>query len=324
MDYQKALVLKQEMSASMLAKKRGNTSLVSFAAGTKGAIINRTTDFSTHINGVGITTSRSGESVIKIFTRGNLRSSPAALAQSYGMTVKDILVEQIGQVEFKSHKARHRPPFPGLSIGHYKVTAGTLGCFVQDSQQDIYILSNNHVLANTNDAFGGDAILQPGRLDNGRTKNDAIARLTHLVPLQFTNSNSMDAAIAKVNDHVDIIKPIANKITVTGISMPTTRLKVEKYGRTSGYTTGTITTRNLDLEIDFDGRLIAFEDQFEIKGSIKNGKRTKFCEAGDSGSLILESGTGNAVGLLFAGSRDGTSFATPISEILTAFSVKIL
>ena len=49
-----------------------------------------------------------------------------------------------------------------------------------------------------------------------------------------------------------------------------------------------------------------------------------FCDAGDSGALILEQHTLNAVGLLFAGTDDGTTFATPIKEVLTELSVKIL
>ncbi len=50
----------------------------------------------------------------------------------------------------------------GGSIGHYKITAGTLGGFVEDDER-YYMLSNNHVLANGNLCFGGDPILQRAR-----------------------------------------------------------------------------------------------------------------------------------------------------------------
>lgn len=53
---------------------------------------------------------------------------------------------------------------PGGSCGHYKITAGTLGGFVEDDEHH-YILSNNHVLANSNFCFGDDPILQPGPAD---------------------------------------------------------------------------------------------------------------------------------------------------------------
>ena len=55
---------------------------------------------------------------------------------------------------------RFRPAPGGVSIGHVAITAGTLGCWVTKNGQKV-ILSNNHVLANSNDAEIGDAILQP-------------------------------------------------------------------------------------------------------------------------------------------------------------------
>jgi hypothetical protein len=50
----------------------------------------------------------------------------------------------------------------GISIGHFRVTAGTLGCLVQDRDGNRFILSNNHVLADENKAEVGDVILQAG------------------------------------------------------------------------------------------------------------------------------------------------------------------
>ena len=54
----------------------------------------------------------------------------------------------------------------GVSVGHPSITAGTLGCLVQDAaRRHRYILSNNHVLANCNSAALGASILQPGPAD---------------------------------------------------------------------------------------------------------------------------------------------------------------
>jgi hypothetical protein len=61
---------------------------------------------------------------------------------------------------------RFRPAPGGVSIGHREITAGTLGCWVHRSGQWM-MLSNNHVLANSNDAEIGDPILQPGPFDSG-------------------------------------------------------------------------------------------------------------------------------------------------------------
>ncbi len=82
---------------------------------------------------------------------------------------------------------RHRPTIPaGVSIGHFKVTAGTLGAIVRDrATNQPYILSNNHVLANSNDAATGDPILQPAAMDGGRQPGDTVAVLDRFIPLRY-------------------------------------------------------------------------------------------------------------------------------------------
>lgn len=81
-------------------------------------------------------------------------------------------VIEIGKVRLLGiRQERHRPAQPGLSIGHYKISAGTFGAVVKDIETgEPLILSNNHILANgTNGRDGrakiGDPILQPGGCD---------------------------------------------------------------------------------------------------------------------------------------------------------------
>lgn len=82
---------------------------------------------------------------------------------------------------------RWRPVIPpGVSMGHYRVSAGTFGAVVRDRLTGEYLLlSNNHVLANSNDAQAGDAILQPGATDRGVNPSDVVARLERFAPLRF-------------------------------------------------------------------------------------------------------------------------------------------
>jgi hypothetical protein len=82
---------------------------------------------------------------------------------------------------------RWRPVIPpGVSVGHYKVTAGTLGAMVRDRLTGEYLLlSNNHVLANSNDAMVGDIILQPGATDRGVNPSDVVARLERFQALRY-------------------------------------------------------------------------------------------------------------------------------------------
>ena len=86
-------------------------------------------------------------------------------------------------VAFQDPKQRLRPARPGCSIGHYQITAGTLGCLVKRGDQ-VYILSNNHVLANSNAAQLGESIWQPGKYDGG-TSADQIATLEQFIRIGF-------------------------------------------------------------------------------------------------------------------------------------------
>lgn len=90
---------------------------------------------------------------------------------------------------YDSPRDRFRPEIPsGVSIGHYKITAGTLGTIVTDKNTgEKLILSNNHVLANSNNALVGDAILQPGPADGGQNPADMVARLERFVQIRFVD-----------------------------------------------------------------------------------------------------------------------------------------
>lgn len=99
-------------------------------------------------------------------------------------------VLEIGYIRaYDSPRDRFRPTIPsGVSIGHYKITAGTLGAMVTDKQTgERLLLSNNHVLANSNDALVGDAILQPGPTDGGQNPADRVATLERFIRIRFTD-----------------------------------------------------------------------------------------------------------------------------------------
>ncbi|MBI5670990.1 MAG: hypothetical protein HZC41_23600 [Chloroflexi bacterium] len=97
-------------------------------------------------------------------------------------------VVEVGYLRaYATPRDRYRPTIPcGVSIGHYKITAGTLGAIVTDRNTgEKLILSNNHVLANSNDALVGDPILQPGPTDGGQNPGDIVARLERFVRLRY-------------------------------------------------------------------------------------------------------------------------------------------
>lgn len=86
-----------------------------------------------------------------------------------------------GIIDADVHRMRLRPAPAGISVAHFRVTAGTLGCFARGRtaprSNRVLMLSNNHVLANSNVANLGDNILQPGPYDGGVNPADRVAIL---------------------------------------------------------------------------------------------------------------------------------------------------
>src|SRR5437667_10755581 len=72
--------------------------------------------------------------------------------------------------------------------------SGTLGSLVKNSSGVEYILSNNHVLADTDQAAPGENISQPGLVDNNCRPATTVAHFT-VAPHLGTN---VDAALAKL------------------------------------------------------------------------------------------------------------------------------
>jgi hypothetical protein len=221
---------------------------------------------------------------------------------------------------------RIRPAEGGYSVAHVKVTAGTIATCVYDILPGgtvsppahgigipprYYILSNNHVLANSNDAALGDWILQPGPYDGGVDPADRIARLSRFIPITFDppvardrHNNLVDAAVAEGPFHdldrdiywIGYVRGWRRKANV-GVGMT-----VQKTGRTTNYTTGRITAISATIDVGYGGgRVARFKDQIVT---------TNISAGGDSGSLVTTLDD-VAVGLLFAGS----SIATIVNQI---------
>jgi hypothetical protein len=235
----------------------------------------------------------------------------------------DLLSIQPVTTRTQNLRARTRPLVPGVSVGHPDISAGTLGTVVTDRRDGSKaILSNNHVLANSNNASIGDPCIQPGTIDGGTT-GDVIGSLSRFI--QVRDGVEVDAAIARLGD--DFVSPltIGTSLGLTGRFTNARRaIEVAKIGRTTGFTWGRISAVALiDLEITFGNRLVSFDDQIEIRSPAAS----PFSAGGDSGSLVVDL-QGNAVGLLFAGttSRDGLldiTYVNPIGTVLDLLEVDL-
>ncbi len=223
-------------------------------------------------------------------------------------------VEEAGKLIAFSNTGRYRPALGGVSIGHYKITAGTLGCLVKERKTGkILILSNNHVLANSNHAKKGDAILQPGPYDGGKSSADILAALDRWIEIKFDKQgNLVDAALARPKR----IKQVKPEIILIGIPQGTVKAKlgmfIQKLGRTTGYTTGKIKDIRATVKISYDQKTALFRNQILT---------TNISQGGDSGSLVLNLKK-RAVGLLFAGS-EAVTVLNPISEVLKLLDVQL-
>jgi hypothetical protein len=198
--------------------------------------------------------------------------------------------------------------------------SGTLGSLVQDSQTK-YILSNNHVLGLAGHATVGDDISQPGLIDNGCQAGTIVADFTVAPAL----SSGVDCAIAQLrNGLMDATGFIEDIGTISGVvKTPTVGLSVAKSGRTTGFTTGSISSVSTTVSVKYPdecgghkGPTFTFTNQVVINSST-------FSAGGDSGSLIVSNNNCHQpVALLFAGSST-TTIGNPISLVLTRLSAAL-
>lgn len=314
MDLKEALNIKTALSKDLLSPKIGGRKMLKenyskFA--NFGNIDN--------VIGVGIG-SKSNSNIINIYIEKEEVFNNNVICENYNVGRQDeIAIITIGKVDLFP-KRNHRPAFPGCSIGHTQVTAGTIGCVVYN-ENGTYILSNNHVLANLNNAVKGDHILQPGPHDGGLIGYNTIGYLEDFEAIDLINDNEMDAAIALI-ERADVNPIIPYVGIIRGQEPPQINMRVEKYGRTTEHTIGVIKDIGADVLVNCNGTVVKFIDQIRITSSIP---AHLFSTGGDSGSLIVNQGNKHAVALLFAGNDiTNTTFATPIIKILNRFNVQIL
>ncbi len=279
-------------------------------------------------------------------------------SQIIPMKVEDVDTDviEVGRIKMLNNRTdRLRPALPGCSIGHYRVSAGTLGAIVRDrATGEALILSNNHILANGSNGYDGrcavgDPILQPGSYDGG-TEKDRIAGLVRFVPInrgvseqqatcpyasgfsavtnavlrmfrpnyevrvfkKLSHSNTVDCAVARPDRPDFIDASIMEFGLIKGVAEAQPGMMLRKSGRTTGVTTGSVTTIGTTLKVDMDDdERVVFTDQ--VTTNLKSS-------GGDSGSLVVTPDN-RAVGLLFAGSDKITVF-NRIENVMEALNIE--
>lgn len=258
---------------------------------------------------------RTGRTCLKVYVEKKVAKGKLSKGDLVPPLISQVETDvvEVGKIRpLASNRRRSRPARGGASIGHYKITAGTLGCLVKDKKTGrTLMVSNNHVLANSNEAKKGDAILQPGAADGGKNPQDKIAELERWITIGFgAKANTVDAAVAlPLND-----KDVSPEISFIGIPTGTVKGKVglviQKTGRTTDHTLGEIKDINATMRVDYDGQTALFRNQI-LTSAMSQG--------GDSGSLVLDQKR-RAVGLLFAGS-DLVTLCNPIEDVFKLLDV---
>lgn len=225
---------------------------------------------------------------------------------------------------------------------------GTLGALVEDDQKNEYILSNNHVLAESDQGHAGDAIDQPGLIDGACTPLNRpgstvlpVGMLKYFVPLKSAQTN-VDAALALAapgavdptgailglgssgpDQQLSAAPPMAGRGETLNAS--NLDMDVVKSGRTTGLTCSNIEAVALTVKVDYYKDCAetqpyttkTYTNQIGVSGA-------HFTDSGDSGALLLDASNAQAIGLYFAGGTDGDghglSVANPIGDVLHELS----
>lgn len=239
------------------------------------------------------------------------------IPKEYKGIITDVI--EVGEIKAQAFTSKVRPTLGGYSIGPAGYsTVGTLGCLVTNktgTELSTYILSNNHVIARENAASIGSLILQPAQGDGGSNPSDGVANLSQFVTIDFSGGNNLvDCAIAKVISTTLVSSQIASIGNISGIASAIVGGWVQKSGRSSGYTTGTIQSINTTLSVSYSGGKTAT--------FIRQITTSYMSTTGDSGSILLDSNN-RVIGLLFAGSTSISAF-NDIRDVLKSFRSRLL
>lgn len=291
-----------------------------------------------------------GEPAIVVGVRRKVAVHQLHLKDVVPLSIKGVKTDvvEVGELKLLQDPTEKFRPCPGgVSVGHFRISAGTLGCWVKKSGRYM-LLSNNHVLADMNEGQIGDPIYQPGPHDGGgpmdcigylhsyvkinlvnlsdcgvakvvaKTLNLAAAilgRRTRLVPAIPALNNLVDCALAEPVSEYVVLDKVLNLGEISGTSELSLGQEVHKSGRTSGVTTGIVSQIEVTANVQVgEGKIAVFEDQVMISGG-----NSEFSGPGDSGSAILT--TANELGgLLFAGGT-GVTLVNRYANVKAALDI---
>ncbi len=202
--------------------------------------------------------------------------------------------------------------------GEY-VFVGTLGAMVRDRTTGATMAMTNFHVACVNEEWTvGDRIVQPSRVDGGDVTSQQFGSLSRAVL-----SENTDGAVILVDGAKRWDGEVVGIGAVAGSAVATREMAVQKRGRTTEHTFGTVASTEATLSLDYGDGLGTRTLRSQVRITTDTARSERFSEGGDSGSVVMDLDR-NVVGLLFAGSTDGsTTFANPIAVALDELGVDL-
>lgn len=207
---------------------------------------------------------------------------------------------------------------PDLSVGNGTLaTCGTLSGFAQRGRRpERYAFSCLHVLAPTAAARNGDLVLQPAGLDGGLSPRDALGILEELeLARRSAQRGKTDAALVRLGaTRASAVPDCSDAVT---LGSPELLSEVWMIGRTSGARRGTVIELNA----------VARCGQQVVANAlrIQSADALPFSRRGDSGALVWDARTKQAVGIVVGGVEDaGDSLVLRLEPVLHLFGLSKL
>lgn len=210
--------------------------------------------------------------------------------------------------------------------------SGTFGALVKKKAEKspLFMLSNNHVLAACNHVAVGMPIMAPSSLDArpGARAPGEIARHEEICELRSGEPSLVqpcreDVAIARVTHAAAVSSWQGDDQngydTPAKVAAPLAGTRVKKFGRTSGFTAGTVESLvNAPTPIPYKSRFFAATVWVRDVWTVRADPGMAFALPGDSGSLVVTEDGSTAVGLVFAASA-GYGWMIPLTHLVTLF-----
>ncbi|MEZ0449014.1 peptidase S32, partial [Cellulomonas sp. ICMP 17802] len=227
---------------------------------------------------------------------------------------------------------RVRPLAGGISLGpatpvtvpidgqaQLRSVNGTLGVLVYERHTGrTFGLTNWHVAAGDGLEDVASTWIQPALADGGDPRHDRIGAL-----VRGALTDRIDAAVVALAPGAPWLPGIVGIGPVTGSGPAAEDAAVRKSGRTTGLTSGVVTSTDYTTSVDFGPGIgwKTLRDQIRIE---PGEGVDAFSAEGDSGSAVVAE-DGTVVGLLWAGEDDGSfSVASPIAVVLDTLGVDVL